>query len=402
MPKTVAFIPVRGGSKSIPLKNIKPMCGRPLVYWTAAAANGCAAIDEVYIATDSDEIRAAAESFDLPKVRVVGRSAESASDGASTESAMIEFAEARDFDDIVLVQATSPLLEARDLDAGFARYREEGVDGVISVVEDSRFYWREGEEGAKPLNYDVFARPRRQDFEGCLMENGAFYITSRERLLASGNRLSGRIAASIMPADTSYEIDEPDDWEIVEHLLQRRLRTQSAQPSEPSEPSEQAQPDWAHVRMLLTDCDGCLTDAGMYYSEDGAELKKFNTRDGMAFQLLREHGIQTGIVTSENSQAARRRGEKLKADHIVIACKDKLSCVRGICEETGVSMSQVAYVGDDINDVPLLKAVGFPCCPHDAQLPARQAARYRTQANGGEGVIREVAEKIIKQDSPVL
>jgi len=393
MPKTVAFIPVRGGSKSIPLKNIKLMCGKPLVYWTAAAADGCSSIDEVYIATDSSEIREVAESFRLPKVRVVGRSAETASDGASTESAMLEFAREREFDHIVLVQATSPLLSSEDLDAGFARYAEEGVDGVISVVEDKRFYWREGAEGAAPINYDVFARPRRQDFEGYLMENGAFYITSRARLLESGNRLSGCIAASMMSADTAYEIDEPDDWEIVEHLLKRRLRKQQ---DVQGAFAGEAELDWSRVRMLLTDCDGCLTDAGMYYSEDGAELKKFNTRDGMAFQMLREHGIKTGIVTSENSQAARRRGEKLKADHIVIGCKDKLETVREICKVEKINLDEVAYMGDDRNDVPLLEAVGFSCCPADAQVPAKAVARYITHAKGGEGVIREVANIIVQ------
>ena len=383
MPRTVAFIPVRGGSKSIPLKNIKPLCGRPLVYWTAAAAAGCARIDEVFVATDSDAIREAVEGCALEKVSVIGRSPESATDGASTESAMIEFAEARDFETIVLVQATSPLLTSRDIERGFERYDEPGVDGVLSVVEDKRFYWREGPGGAVPINYDHFARPRRQDFDGCLMENGAFYITSRERLLETGNRLSGRIAASVMPPETAYEIDEPDDWAIIERLLLRRIR------------KEEAGPDFSGVRMLLTDCDGCLTDAGMYYSERGDELKKFNTRDGMAFALLRERGIKVGIVTGEDSASARRRGEKLRADHIVTGCRDKLSAVRAICAEEGISLSEVAYVGDDFNAVEVLRAVGMPCCPADAQRPAREVAAYISERRGGQGVIRDVAEQIL-------
>ena len=113
----VAFIPVRGGSKSIPLKNIKPICGKPLVYWTVKAACGCKYIDRVYIATDSDKIRETVEEFKsgvesdvFSKAEVIGRSAESASDTASTEFAMLEFASNYEFDNIVLVQATSPLL----------------------------------------------------------------------------------------------------------------------------------------------------------------------------------------------------------------------------------------------------------------------------------------------------
>ena len=99
----VAFIPVRGGSKSIPLKNIRPMCGKPLVYWTMKAACDCCYIDRVYVATDSDKIKETVEAFGMEKVEVIGRSAESASDTASTESAMLDFAQEREFDNIVLI-----------------------------------------------------------------------------------------------------------------------------------------------------------------------------------------------------------------------------------------------------------------------------------------------------------
>ena len=153
--------------------------------------------------------------------------------------------------------------------------------------------------------------------------------------------------------------------------------------------------DFSRVKLVLTDCDGCLTDAGMYYSEQGDELKKFNTRDGMAFKLLREHGVKTGIVTGENSQSALRRAQKLKADHIVIDCKDKLPEVERICAEEGIGLDQVAYVGDDVNDVAVLRTVGLPCCPADAQPEARAAARYHSAVKGGSGVIRDIAERII-------
>ena len=389
MGKTIAFIPVRGGSTSIPLKNIKPLCGKPLVYWTAAAADGCASIDEVIISTDSPLIAQTAESFGLEKLKVVGRSEATATNTASTESAMLEYAEANEFDVMVLVQATSPLLTAADLDAGFAQFAKPGVDSVLSVVEDKRFYWNLKDPASEnpiayPSNYDVYARPRRQDFDGSFMENGAFYICTRDDLLKSRNRVSGNIAISVMPPDTAFEINEPEDWNIIEALKKKQLaRMETA--------------NFGAVKMLLTDCDGCLTDAGMYYSESGEELKKFNTRDGMAFQLLREAGVRTGIITGENSQAAFRRAQKLKADYMRIGCKEKLEAVRAICDEEGISLSDVAYVGDDVNDVELLSAVGLPCCPADAQPQAKATARYIASCPGGRGVIREIAEKILSE-----
>ena len=182
----IAFIPVRGGSKSIPLKNIKEICGKPLVYWTVKAACYCKYIDKVYVATDSSIIKDTIESFKTDgvissKLQVIGRSAESASDTASTESAMLEFAAIHDFDDIVLIQATSPLLSSEDLDNGFRIFMTEGTDSVLSVVRQKRFHWDVDEKGfAHPTNYDVFKRPRRQEFKGYFVKNGAFYITSKK------------------------------------------------------------------------------------------------------------------------------------------------------------------------------------------------------------------------------
>lgn len=384
----VAFIPVRGGSKSIPLKNIKPICGRPLVYWTVKAACECSYIDKVYVATDSDKIKQTVESFtkemgesSFSKATVIGRSAESASDTASTESAMLEFASQYEFDNIVLIQATSPLLCSSDLERGFEAFKEKGTDSVLSVVPQKRFHWDNDERGfAHPTNYDVFNRPRRQEFKGYYVENGAFYITTKSSLLKSGNRVSGNIKAVEMNEDTFFEIDEPSDWVVIEALMKKNGI------SAPIEIPE--------IKMFLTDCDGCLTDGGMYYSEYGDEMKKFNTRDGMAFALLHEMGILTGIITSEKVDLNRRRAEKLKVDIYEAGCNDKAAAIKCICEERGIDPYNVAYIGDDINDIEALKLVGYGCCPADAIKEIRSVAKYITSADGGKGAIREVVERI--------
>ena len=385
----VAFIPVRGGSKSIPLKNIKPICGKPLVYWTVKAACGCKYIDRVYIATDSDKIRETVEEFKsgvesdvFSKAEVIGRSAESASDTASTEFAMLEFASNYEFDNIVLVQATSPLLQSGDLDRGFLAFEEEGTDSVLSVVPQKRFHWARDEQGfAHSTNYDVFHRPRRQEFDGYLVENGAFYISSKADLLKSQNRVSGNIKAVEMSEDTFFEIDEPSDWVIIEALMKKNGIT--------------APEDKPEIKMLLTDCDGCLTDGGMYYSEKGDELKKFNTRDGMGFGMLRKQGVIAGIITSEIVDLNRRRAEKLKLDILEAGCKDKAAAIKRLCEQYGIVQENVCYIGDDINDIEAIKMVGFGCCPADAMPEVKAVADYVSVVKGGEGVIREVVDKIL-------
>jgi len=218
-----AFIPARAGSKSIPLKNIKEMAGRPLVQWAIGAADGCALIDRIVVSTDSPLIEAAAAAFGSSKLEVHHRSPESATDTASTESVVLEYARAHDdFDALVLIQATSPLTDTGDLERGIRLFEDGGYDSVLSVVRQKRFVWEEDGDVAVPVNYDFRCRPRRQEFDGILIENGAFYVTSRAALLASECRLSGRIGLVEMDEASYFEIDEPADWAIVEGLLARK------------------------------------------------------------------------------------------------------------------------------------------------------------------------------------
>ena len=215
----IAYIPARGGSKSIPLKNIKLMAGKPLVWYAAQAACGCDKIDKVYVCTDSKEIAEVVNSFCFEKLEVIGRSEESASDTASTEYGMLEFATKYDFEKIALLQATSPLVSSLDLTKGFEALTPE-TDSVLSVAVQKRFIWKNNSAGfAEPVNYDFLNRPRRQEFAGFFAENGAFYITSKEALLRSGCRISGNIKIVEMPEDSYFEIDELSDWVIGQHLV---------------------------------------------------------------------------------------------------------------------------------------------------------------------------------------
>lgn len=219
----IAFIPVRGGSKSIPLKNIKEICGKPLVYWTACAANNAKCIDKVVIATDSIEIKRTVESFALPKVEIYDRKAENAQDTSSTESVMLEYieqAQLSPYDNFFLIQATSPMLRAKDIDNMYSKYLKDGADSAFSCVLTKRFFWT---KDATPVNYDYKHRPRRQDFEGYMLENGACYINKVQNIIDNKNRISGKMSMYEMPEYTSYEIDEPDDFIIIEKLMERHL-----------------------------------------------------------------------------------------------------------------------------------------------------------------------------------
>lgn len=223
--ETIAFIPLRGRSKSIPLKNIKEIAGKPLAFWVIQAALNCSLVDEVIVSTDSDIIKKKVGELKDGKLRIVDRSKESATDTASTESAMLEFAGAEDsFQHIILIQATSPLLESSHLEGGIKKYFENKYDSLLSVVRQKRFIWEESDKKARPVNYNPLCRPIRQEWEGFLVENGAFYITSRENLLKTQCRISGKIGVYEMPKETYFELDEPSDWTIIEDFLKQRRK----------------------------------------------------------------------------------------------------------------------------------------------------------------------------------
>lgn len=375
----IAFIPVRGGSKSIPLKNIKPFCGKPLVCWNIEALENCPEVNEIIVATDSDKIEKTVTSQSYKKTKIYRRSAENACDTASTESVMLEYiryAQLPAGDIFMLVQATSPLTETIHFTEALGMYSKGEYDSILTCVRNYRFFWN---ADGTSMNYDYKKRPRRQNFSGMLMENGAFYINKVGNILESGNRLSGHIGIYEMPEYTATEIDEPDDWIVLENLMRKHVlsKRQEKQKS---------------VKLFLCDVDGTLTDGGMYYSESGDEMKKFNTRDGMGFQLLREAGIKTGIITSEDTKIVENRAKKLKVDYLYQGKQNggKLDIANEICKRLGITLDEVAYIGDDVNCSELLVAVGMKACPADAceEVKAIPGIRVMTK-KGGEGCVRE-------------
>ena len=153
------------------------------------------------------------------------------------------------------------------------------------------------------------------------------------------------------------------------------------------------------IKLFLSDVDGTLTDAGMYYGENGNELKKFNTRDGKGFELLHRAGIKTGIITSENTKIVENRAKKLKVDFLRqgIEHNGKLEAVKRICQNENILLSEVAYVGDDINCKELLQSVGLAACPSDATQEIKDILNIIVLSKkGGDGAVREFAEYVLE------
>ena len=263
--KKIGFIPLRKNSKGIPNKNKRKMVGRPLFTWVLGEAI-FSDLDMVYVYTDDTDIIdfITKEYHWTPKVKALLRSDDSATDTASTEFAMLEFAEKinYNFDVFCLLQATSPFTKKDDINACLEKLNN-GFDSALTVVNTHRFLWN---ENGTAINYDPQKRPRRQDFEGLLVENGSVYATTKQALQKHKNRIGEKVAVVKMPEDTLMEIDSETDWIAVETLLIERQKRAKA--------SEK-------ITQIVLDVDGVFTDCTITYTKDREHTKGFDMRDGM-------------------------------------------------------------------------------------------------------------------------
>lgn len=384
MSNKIAIIPLRAGSKGIPNKNKKKMLGRPLYQWALGEAI-FSNLDKIYIFTDDQQIieDIKKEYHWTDKVEVVERSEESAIDTASTEMGMLELAMQLNynFDIYCLIQATSPLLTREDINKVLFKVEEEQFDSALTVVENKRFTWT---KDGKSVNYDYLHRPRRQDYEGMLVENGAFYAVKKETYLQTKNRLGGKIGIVKMCEDSLYEIDEPSDWDIIEILLKNRELKHKKNRSE--------------IKYLVLDVDGVFTDGKVAVTKEGELSKTFSLRDGMGIELLRLEKVEVIVMTSENSPIVAKRMEKLKLDYVFLDVKDKYSKIEQFLLDKKIDRSNIAYIGDDINDLSNICSCGLTFTPIDGIEKVKDCADYILHNKGGDKAIREAIEIIIRHN----
>lgn len=225
-PVVWALIPARGGSKGIPGKNIRPFAGRPLLAHSIDAAQSAPAVQRVFVSTDDADIASVAASCGA---EVIWRPAEISGDTASSESALLHALdslrdqEGAEPDLVVFLQATSPLRRPGDVQRAVEVLVAEDADSLFSACRASGFAWRLKGRDVQPMNYDPTHRPRRQELtESVVLENGSIYVFKPSVLRGSGSRLGGTIAMYLMDALDSFEIDEPEDWLLLERLASIR------------------------------------------------------------------------------------------------------------------------------------------------------------------------------------
>jgi N-acylneuraminate cytidylyltransferase len=391
----VAFIPLHGNSKSdvnsaTGVNSRRRIAGRPLFAWSLeqAIVSGC--FDTIYLTADSPaEIRKeVADEFPFADKLVEVLDSAALQGEGSRDDALLEFQQKIPsdvpFDVMCLIQAGSPLTRAEDFRAAKQKFLSESLDSLLTAVLSKRFFWTP--TGA-PIGFHVMERPVRQNIEGYLVENGAFYLTSAKLLGDHRCHLGGRIGIHEMTAETAVEVINEAGWMVVEQLLLKQKRAS-------------AKARVSRIKALVLDVDGTLTDAGMYYGPAGEALKKFNTRDAHGLQLLRENGISICVISTEDSPAVAARMKKLRIDEYYPGVQKKLPLLLQLAKRWGIPLQDIGYIGDDLSDLECLSRVGSAFCPADAVSEILRQAHYVCERAGGHGAVREVCDLILQSSQP--
>jgi YrbI family 3-deoxy-D-manno-octulosonate 8-phosphate phosphatase len=378
--KIVAIIPARGGSKGIPKKNIRQLAKKPLIAWTINQAKNSNHITEIYVSTDDEQIAKISKRF---RSKIILRPADISDDAASTESALLHASEFlnHDYDLMILLQCTSPIRTAEQIDEAVDQLIQEKSDSLLSGYINDRFLWKNGSS----FNYDYKKRPRRQEKEWEFVENGSIYIFKKEVLLKEKNRLGGKISQFIMPKWMSFEIDDVFDLELVEFLIKRYYLKKGTTIEKKVKKS----------KMVLFDVDGVFTDGSVYLNKKGEEWLKFSRVDGKGIELLRKKEFIIGVVSSEKSETVKKRMEKLQIKEIHLGIKDKLDIYTTLKEKYNLTDDEICFCGDDVQDISVLEKVGFSCCPENALEEVKNICDYVSDKKGGCGFIRDICDIII-------
>jgi YrbI family 3-deoxy-D-manno-octulosonate 8-phosphate phosphatase len=385
-PECLAVIPARGGSKGVPRKNVRDLAGKPLVAHTIQAALGAARITRVVVSTDDAEIAAAARRWGAG---VVERPAEISGDKATSESAVLHALDSLreqggyEPELVMLIQCTSPLTTAADLDGLVETLQNERADSAFAAAPFHHFLWRRGPDGAaQGINHEGKKRKRRQDLEPQFLENGAAYVMRTELFRQSHERFCGRTVPFVMDAERTLEIDDPLDFVKAEAVLRARA-TQTLSMLLPSP-----------LGAVVFDFDGVLTDNRVFVFEDGREAVSCDRGDGLGLTMLRNAGVRMLILSKEQNPVVSARAKKLRIECLQ-GIDDKPRALSAWLAEHGLAPSSIVYVGNDVNDLECMRLAGCAVAPSDAHSEALRAATYVLALPGGKGAVRELCDAIL-------
>lgn len=383
--KIVAIIPARGGSKGIPLKNIQPIGGVPLISRTIRAALDSKYISAVYVSTDSELIANVARE---EGAEIIVRPADISGDAASSESALLYSLEKINIssDFLVFLQCTSPFTTSHHIDKCIESIINLDADSCLATVSNHRFLWKnlENNDGVVGINHDGRNRKRRQDLDPEFMETGAVYVMRTNKFIKEKTRFCGKVVnCNFDDESLAFEIDSPFDLLVARAIDQSRNN------------SDYSDIKFSDIKLIVFDFDGVFTNNKVYLDEEGCESVQCNRGDGMGISLLKKTRIPLFILSTEKNPIVLKRAEKLGIPAFN-NIENKLQFLEEYISKSNISSDSVCYVGNDVNDLECLKKVGLPVVPSDAHEEVKKLARIILKNKGGDGAVREFCDMFLK------
>ncbi|MEU2621303.1 N-acylneuraminate cytidylyltransferase [Streptomyces sp. NPDC007157] len=399
VPRVLAVIPARGGSKGVPAKNLLPVGGVPLVARAVRECRASRLVTDVVVSTDDQAIAAAARSAGA---EVVLRPAAIAGDTATSEAAVLHAMDAHEalhgapVDVVLLVQCTSPFIIREDIDGVAGAIVENGADTALTVAPFHGFVWRDEVDAPVPVvadtatasggfgvNHDKSFRPRRQDRPQDFLETGAAYAMRADGFREHRHRFFGNTELVRTDPARVLEIDDPHD------LARARALATLFDADRPG-----SLPTADDIDAVVLDFDGTQTDDRVLIDADGKEFVSVHRGDGLGIAALRKSGLRMLILSTEQNPVVAARARKLQIP-VLHGIDRKDLALKQWCEEQGIAPERVLYVGNDVNDLPCFALVGWPVAVASAHDVVRGAARAVTTVPGGDGAIREIASWIL-------
>lgn len=390
-PRVLALVPARGGSKSLPRKNIRLLAGRPLIAHSIEAGLASPTVDRVVVSTDDAEIAEVARRHgaEVPFLRPAALAEDDTPDLPVFRHALEWFDEHEGWQPEIVVQLrpTSPLRRVEDIDRAVAILDDRAdVDSVRSVAEPLENPYKMWSVSAEQLLEPIVASELQEPFNlprqrlpEVLWQTGAVDVT-RRRTLELGSMTGVRIAPLVVETLGAVDIDTEASLDLVEWMI----RTGRVPWMRPALPSRRPQ-------LLVLDFDGVMTDDRVWVDEAGREAVVFDRRDGMGIRLLREAGVEVLVLSTEVNPVVGARCKKLGIPSQQGLGDKRASLLRWV-DERGIDLADVAYVGNDVNDLGCLHAVGLPVAVSDAHPDVLAAAQVTLRRPGGRGAVREVCD----------
>jgi N-acylneuraminate cytidylyltransferase len=403
MTEILALIPARGGSKGIPRKNIRDFAGYPLLAWSIAAGLKAELVTRVIVSTDDDEIAAVACEYgaETPFRRPKVFAQDDTTDLPVFEHALEWLKENEGYVPEVVVQLrpTSPIRPNGLVDNAIRKLLEhpeaDCVRGIVSAGQNPHKMWRlpEGENSPMKnlLDVDGIAEPYnapRQSLPPVYWQTGHIDAIRADSILKKRSLTGDLIYPLVIDSRFTVDIDNLSDWAFYEHHV-------TTSGLDYVSPGRQRRPMPENIKLLVLDFDGVLTDNRVFVNQDGVESVAANRSDSYGLGMLRKVGIESMVISKETNPVVAARCKKINIPYLQ-GIDDKEKALKALLAEKGLNPDNVAFIGNDVNDLPGFRVAGWSVAVADALPEVIREADYVLSKPGGRGAVRELCDLILK------